>query len=151
MVAPSPDTLWCASSSGSDCSHAASKSQYLMSGGSVIFCAVFSILSPWLVAVIVCSATGAGQFQTIGKLVTFYGNPLLITPTADMDIFTNADGSNFILGITGRTLFYLPVANIPALALGQTQNVTVQTDNLSEGGLIDIAVSTTARRNCGND
>ncbi|MCI0391674.1 MAG: DUF4394 domain-containing protein [Acidobacteria bacterium] len=93
------------------------------------------------------SATGAGVFQTIGMLRDARGNALVITPTADLDIYTeNNNGlwSNYILGVTGRTLFYVNVADIPAPILGVNQDVTVKIDRLDAGGIVDIAVSTRA-------
>ncbi|MGH9767095.1 MAG: DUF4394 domain-containing protein [Blastocatellia bacterium] len=93
------------------------------------------------------SATGGGQFQTIGRLKTFAGNPVDISPTADLDIYTDANGVNYLIGITGRILFTIDLAQInSALAPGRTQDVTVRMVTLGNGGFLDIAVG--APRGC---
>ncbi len=90
------------------------------------------------------SATGGGQFQTIGRLKTFAGNPINITPTADMDIFTDANGVNSLVGITGRILFTIDLTQInAALAPGATQDVTVRMITMNNGGFLDIALGMT--------
>lgn len=91
------------------------------------------------------SATGGGKLHTIGRLQTFDGNPLNVTPTADLDIFTDANGVNTLIGITGRTLFTIPVAQIPQPQLGTTVPVVVRTSKISNGGLIDVAAAVVAK------
>ena len=89
------------------------------------------------------SATGGGQLQTIGRLVTPRGNPINVSPTADIDIYTDANMVNTIIGVSGRTLFTIDLSQIdPNLALGTTQNVVVRGIAMPEtgGGFIDIAV-----------
>src|SRR5215813_6754287 len=54
------------------------------------------------------SATGGGQLQTIGPLVTPRGVPVNVSPTTDFDIFTTQSGgviTNNIIGVSGRRLF----------------------------------------------
>ena len=93
------------------------------------------------------SATGGGQLTTIGRLLRFDGNPINITPTADVDIYTDANGVNTLIGVTGRTLFTLDLATVVP-----GQDVIVRTSNLSDGGLIDIAAKA-SKKTCrpGND
>jgi Domain of unknown function (DUF4394) len=88
------------------------------------------------------SATGGGQLQTIGNLVTPAGARVNISPTGDCDIFTNANGVNFLVGISGRTLFSIDLNQInPALVRGQTQNVVVRGINIANDGGQFIALS----------
>ena len=89
------------------------------------------------------SATGGGQLTTIGKLRRFDGNPLNITPAADMDIYTDGSGKDTLIGITGRTLFTLELNGLPP-----GQDVTVRTSTLNDGGLIDVAAVKANRRGC---
>lgn len=91
------------------------------------------------------SATGAGQLRTIGKLQFFNGNPVNITPTADLDIFTDANGVNTLIGITGRTLFTLRETDIPAVQLGATSPVVVRASGLQFGGFLDVAAVGSAK------
>jgi len=91
------------------------------------------------------SATGGGQLQTIGNLVTPTGTRINFAPTTDFDITTNANGVNTIYGVSGRSLFSIDLAQIKStLARGQTQNVVVRGISLAEtpdngGNLIDFA------------
>jgi len=89
------------------------------------------------------SATGTGQLQTIGNLVTPAGARVNISPHADCDVFTNANGVNFLVGVSGRTLFSIDLNQLnPALQRGQTQNVVVRgiTINNEGGQFLDIAI-----------
>jgi hypothetical protein len=89
------------------------------------------------------SATGGGQLQTIGNLVTPTGARVNISPTADIDVFTNANGVNFLVGVSGRTLFSIDLNQInPNLQRGQTQNVVVRGITIANDGgqFVDIAV-----------
>jgi hypothetical protein len=94
------------------------------------------------------SATGAGQLQTIGNLVTPTGARINFAPTTDIDICTNANGVNTVYGVSGRSLFSFDLGQIkPTLVRGQTQNVVVRGISLAEtpdngGNLIDIACPT---------
>src|SRR5262245_48898033 len=91
------------------------------------------------------SATGGGQLQTIGNLVTPTGSRINFAPTTDFDI-TTVNGVNTIYGVSGRSLFSIDLSQIKStLVRGQTQNVVVQGISLAEtpdngGNLIDIAL-----------
>lgn len=86
------------------------------------------------------SNTGGGQLQTIGGIVNAAGQTLDIAPTADMDIYT-FNGQNILVGISGRTLFTIDLAQInPNLQVGQTQQVVAQWATLKDGGFIDLAI-----------
>lgn len=90
------------------------------------------------------SNTGGGQLQTIGPVFGSDGAAINFSPTADLDIYTDANGGNIAIGISGRTLFAIDLAQInPNLSLGTTQNVSARTITMPEpgGGFIDIAVS----------
>ena len=90
------------------------------------------------------SATGGGLLQTIGNLVTPTGQRINFSSTGDCDIFTNANGVNFLVGVTGRTLFSIDLTQINTnLVRGQTQNVVVRgmaLGNVDGGQLCDIAI-----------
>jgi len=89
------------------------------------------------------SATGGGKLQTIGPLVTPTGKPINVSPTADIDIYTDANKVNTIIGVSGHTLFTIDLSQInPNLALGTTQHVVARGITMPEtgGGFIDIAV-----------
>lgn len=89
------------------------------------------------------SATGGGQLTTIGRLLSFDSNPINITPTADCDIYTDDQGNNLLIGLSGRTLFTLdPTLTVPG------QDVTVRSITLGDGGFIDLAVDRVRRRGC---
>ena len=78
------------------------------------------------------------------KLVDANGNPVNVAPTADLDIYTDANKNNFLIGISGRRLFTIDLNQIATnLQVGQTQNITVRGINMTEtgGGFIDIAAS----------
>lgn len=92
------------------------------------------------------SNTGGGQLKTIGRVVDPNGAQINFSPTADLDIHTDASGVNSLIGVNGRTLFTIDLAQLnPALALGATQNVIAKAIAMTElGGAIDIAVSTVA-------
>lgn len=88
------------------------------------------------------SATGGGQLTAVGRLLRADGNPINITPTADVDVYTDpATGRNLLIGISGRTLFTVDLATV---VVGQ--DVTVRSITLSDGGLVDIAAKTTVGR-----
>jgi hypothetical protein len=89
------------------------------------------------------SATGGGKLQTIGRLVTPTGAMVNVAPTADIDIYTDGDGGNSLIGISGRTLFTIALSDIDSnLALGTTRNVVARGITMPDegGGFIDIAV-----------
>src|SRR5215510_5102771 len=89
------------------------------------------------------SATGGGQLQTIGNLVTPTGARVNISAHGDADIFTNGNGVNFFVGISGNKLFSIDLNQInPGLVRGQTQNVVVRgiTINTEGGQFMDIGI-----------
>jgi hypothetical protein len=72
------------------------------------------------------SNTGTGQLKTIGQFVDGAGNPLNMSPTSDFDIYTDANGRNFLVGQTTRLLFTINLSQVnPDLPVGTTQNVVV--------------------------
>jgi hypothetical protein len=89
------------------------------------------------------SATGGGKLQTIGRLVTPNGAVINVAPTADIDIYTDGNGGNSVIGVSGRTLFTIDLSQInPNLAPGKTQNVVARGITMPDdgGAFIDIAV-----------
>lgn len=87
------------------------------------------------------SATGGGQLTTIGRLLRFDGNQINISPTADCDIYSDGQGNNLLIGLSGRTLFTLDLSQtVPG------QDVRVRAVTLSNGGFIDIAVGPPGER-----
>ncbi len=90
------------------------------------------------------SNTGGGQLQTIGNVVDSNGRQINFSSTTDLDIYTDANGGNTVIGMSARTMFTINLSQIdPNLALGTTQKVTAQTVTMFEpgGGYIDIAVA----------
>jgi hypothetical protein len=93
------------------------------------------------------SATGGGKLQTIGRVTDPSGNLINFSPTTDIDIYTDAYGVNGLMGMSGRTMFTIDLAQInQSLALGTTQKVVANAVTMAEpgGGFIDIAVATNA-------
>jgi hypothetical protein len=89
------------------------------------------------------SATGGGLLQTIGNLVTPAGARVNISATGDCDVFTNGNGVNFLVGVSGRQLFSIDLNQInTALVRGQTQNVVVRGINIANDGgqFCDVAI-----------
>jgi len=89
------------------------------------------------------SATGGGVLRTIGPLVTPTGGRVKLSPTADIDIYTLENGTNMLVGVSGRTFFTIDMTQVtgPA-ALGTQKNIVVQgvPANADLGGrLCDIA------------
>lgn len=73
------------------------------------------------------SNTGGGKLQTIGNFVDQYGNRVNLSPTSDIDIYTDEAGKNYIVGQTTRLLFSIDLSQInPSLAVGKTQKVVVK-------------------------
>jgi hypothetical protein len=99
------------------------------------------------------SATGGGSLKTLGNLVDANGARLDMSPSTDIDISTDANGRNFLVGQTTRLLFSIDLAQVNVnRPVGQAQNIVVQrgapgtqlpvnSPSLS-GAVIDIAVST---------
>ena len=98
------------------------------------------------------SNTGGGQLQTIGKFVDENRQPLNMSPTTDFDIYTDANGTNFLVGQTTRLLFSIDLSQIdPNLPLGKTQQIVVKRGRSAAlpgsnapltGGVFDIAIPT---------
>ena len=93
------------------------------------------------------SATGGGKLQTIGRLVTPSGAMINVAPTTDIDIYSDGNGGNSVIGVSGRTLFTIDLSQInPNLALGTTQKVVARGITMPDdgGAFIDIAVKPVA-------
>jgi Domain of unknown function (DUF4394)/Carbohydrate binding module (family 6) len=93
------------------------------------------------------SATGGGVLTTIGQLVTPTGAPVNVSPTTDFDIYTDSNGNNNLVGVSGRTLFTINLSQITYPPTpGKTQNVIARGITMPDvgGGFIDIAVATAA-------
>jgi hypothetical protein len=93
------------------------------------------------------SATGGGVLRTIGPLVTPTGSRVKLSALADLDFYTLQNGTNRLVGISGRTFFTIDPAQFtgPA-ALGTQTNIVVQgvPMNADLGGrFCDIAASLT--------
>ena len=96
------------------------------------------------------SNTGGGQLQTIGQFFDEQGNRLNMSPTSDLDIYTDRSGINFLVGQTTRLLFSIDLSQInPNLPLGRTQRVVVKrgppaalpgSNAPLTGGVFDIAI-----------
>jgi hypothetical protein len=96
------------------------------------------------------SNTGGGQLQTIGQFYDEQGNRLNMSPTTDLDIYTDTNGNNFLVGQTTRLLFSIDLSQInPNLRVGQTQRVIVRRGPAAPlpgsnapltGGVFDIAL-----------
>src|SRR5215510_3010865 len=91
------------------------------------------------------SATGGGVLRTIGPLVTPTGGRDKLAPTSDCDIYTLSNGTNRLVGVSGRTFFTVDLAQAtPATALGTQKNIVVNgiATNADTGGrFIDVAAS----------
>jgi Domain of unknown function (DUF4394) len=96
------------------------------------------------------SNTGNGKLQTIGQFFDEAGNRLNMSPTSDLDIYTDRTGKNWLVGQTSRLLFSIDLSQIdPNLPLGTTQRVVVKRGQPSAlpsllapltGGTFDIAM-----------
>jgi hypothetical protein len=96
------------------------------------------------------SNTGGGKLQTIGNFVDENGTKLNMSPTSDMDIYTDANGVNYLVGQTTRLLFSIDLSQIdPNLPLGKTQKIVVKRGRAAAlpgstapltGGVFDIAI-----------
>jgi hypothetical protein len=96
------------------------------------------------------SNTGGGQLQTIGSFYDEQGNRLNMSPTSDMDIYTDRSGINYLVGQTTRLIFSIDLSQInPSLPLGKTQRIVVKRGQPAPlpgsnapltGGVFDIAV-----------
>jgi uncharacterized protein DUF4394 len=96
------------------------------------------------------SNTGGGQLQTIGQFYDEAGNRLNMSPTTDLDVYTDRAGNNYLVGQTTRLLFTVDLSQLdPNLKLGQTQKVIVKRGPPAPlpsilapltGGVFDIAI-----------
>lgn len=96
------------------------------------------------------SNTGGGKLQTIGNFVDESGTRLNMSPTSDLDIYTDANGINYLVGQTTRLLFSIDLSQIdPNLPLGKTQRIVVKRGRAAAlpgpnapltGGVFDIAI-----------
>lgn len=95
------------------------------------------------------SNTGGGLLQTIGRIVDLNGNPINFAPTAGLDIYTDPNGINFAVAISGRTLYTIDLTQInSSLPLGTTQTVVARSVMLPApagtlaitGSFIDVAI-----------
>jgi Domain of unknown function (DUF4394)/Carbohydrate binding module (family 35) len=93
------------------------------------------------------SATGGGVLRTIGPLVTPTGARVNMSPTADFDIYTLNNGTNRLVGVSGRTFFTTDLAQATgAAALGTQKNIITQgiPMNADLGGrFLDVAAALT--------
>jgi len=93
------------------------------------------------------SATGGGVLRTIGSLVTPAGGRVKVSPTADIDIYYQRNGTNRLVGVSGRTFFTIDLAQATlAAALGTTKNIVVNgiPVNADTGGrFIDVMAAPT--------
>lgn len=96
------------------------------------------------------SNTGGGKLQTIGQFYDEAGNRLNMSPTTDLDIYTDRAGKNYLVGQTTRLLFSIDLSQIdPNLPLGKTQRVIVKRGSAAPlpgtispltGGVFDVAM-----------
>jgi hypothetical protein len=91
------------------------------------------------------SATAGGVLRTIGNLVTPTGGRINMSPSADVDILTTSNGTNRLVGVSGRMFFTIDLAQAtPATALGTAKNIVVQGIPMSTdlgGRMLDIAAA----------
>jgi hypothetical protein len=90
------------------------------------------------------SNTGGGVLRTIGNLVTPTGGRINMSPTADVDIYTLSNGTNQLVGVSGRTFFTIDLTQAtPATALGTSKNVVAQGVTMGDTGgkLVDLAAA----------
>jgi hypothetical protein len=96
------------------------------------------------------SNTGGGKLQTIGTVVDQYGVAMNFSPTTDIDVYTDANGINYLVGQSTRWLFSIDLTQInPTLAVGKSQKVVAYRGNAAPlpgsgapltGGFFDIAI-----------
>ena len=90
------------------------------------------------------SATAGGVLQTLGPLVNPAGQRINVSSTADIDIYTTANGTNNLVGVSGRTFFTINLAAInPAVAAGGQTNIVTNGITMPDDGnnLIDVAAA----------
>jgi hypothetical protein len=90
------------------------------------------------------SATAGGVLQTLGPLVNPSGQRINISSTGDIDIFTTANGTNNLVGVSGRTFFTINLAAFnPAVTPGGQTNIVTNGVTMPDDGnlLIDVAAA----------
>jgi hypothetical protein len=90
------------------------------------------------------SATAGGVLQTLGPLVNPSGQRINVSSTADVDIYTTANGTNNLVGVSGRTFFTINLAAFnPAVAPGGQTNIVTNGVTMPDEGnlLIDVAAA----------
>jgi hypothetical protein len=90
------------------------------------------------------SATAGGVLQTLGPLVSPTGQRINVSSTADTDIDTSPNGTNNLVGVSGRTFFTINLAAInPAVAPGGQTNIVTNGITMPDDGnlLIDVAAA----------
>lgn len=98
------------------------------------------------------SNTGGGKLQTVGNIVDQFGVAFNMSATADFDIYTDTNGTNFLVGQSTRWLFSIDLSQIdPNLPVGRRQQVTAYRGTAAPvpganapltGGVFDIAIPT---------
>ena len=98
------------------------------------------------------SNTGGGKLQTVGNIVDQFGVAFNMSPTADFDIYTDSNGTNYLVGQSTRWLFSIDLSQIdPNLPVGRRQQVTAFRGAAAPvpganapltGGVFDIAIPT---------
>ncbi len=95
------------------------------------------------------SNTGGGLLQTIGRVVDSSGNQINFAPNVDIDIYTDGNRVNSLVGINGQSIFTIDLSQInTSLALGTIQSLVARTftyttpsGNIPPTGVfIDIAI-----------
>jgi hypothetical protein len=98
------------------------------------------------------SNTGGGKLQTVGNIVDQFGVAFNMSPTADFDIYTDGNGTNYLVGQSTRWLFSIDLSQLdPNLPVGRRQQVTAYRGAAAPvpganapltGGVFDIAIPT---------
>lgn len=90
------------------------------------------------------SATAGGVLRTIGNLVTSAGARINVGPTTDIDILTTSNGTNRLVGVSGRMFFTIDLNQVtPSTALGTAKNIVVQGIPMGDlgGRMLDVAAA----------
>ena len=96
------------------------------------------------------SNTGGGKLQTLGTVVDQFGVAMNFSPTTDIDVYTDANGVNYLVGQSTRWLFSIDLTQInPNLPVGKTQRIVAKRGTAAPlpgagapltGGFFDIAI-----------